>query len=218
MACVYFIVFTQILKARDTGYSPYFLYLLTGLLAWQWFSQSMTETSRALLSEARLVRSTNLPRELWVVRVVIAKGVEFVLSLPVLAAFTIYYLVTGQTELHWGWCSSRWASPAVPAHGGHRPRPRPHDPGHGHRARGPHRAADGLLRDAGAVQRPGGAGGPRTCCFNPMTGITEFYRAGLFSRPLRCRRDDRRRGHHGVVLLIGVVTFPRLEPAVLKEI
>ena len=90
MACVYFVVFTQILDARDAGYDPYFLYLLTGLLAWQWFSQCMTETSRALLSEARLVRSTNRPRELWVVggvpqRVTTGPG----LSAPVRAAVPV---------------------------------------------------------------------------------------------------------------------------------
>ena len=77
----------------------------------------MTETSRALLSEARLVRSTNLPRELWVVRVVIAKGIEFLLSLPVLAPSPLYYLLKGQTHLHWRWSLPGRHRPAVPAAG-----------------------------------------------------------------------------------------------------
>jgi ABC-2 type transport system permease protein len=221
MACVYFIVFTHILKARETGYDPYFLYLLTGLLAWQWFSQSMTETSRALLSEARLVRSTNLPRELWVVRVVMAKGIEFVFSLPVLAAFTLYYIVQGQTRLHWSLLLfpvgialqfllmvgiGLVLAPITT-----------------------------LVTDTARVVRialrmgfyatpilysvQAAPDGLRAILMlNPMTGITEFYRAGLFSG----RFDPLAMVIGAVitvaVLLIGVVTFPRLEPAVLKEI
>ena len=100
MSAIYFVVFTVIFKARHVGYQPYVLFLIVGLLAWQWFSSSLTETSRALLAESRLVRSTNLPRELWVVRVVIAKGIEFMLSLPVLAGFTAYYMIKGDAHLN----------------------------------------------------------------------------------------------------------------------
>jgi ABC-2 type transport system permease protein len=221
MACVYFVVFTQILDARDAGYDPYFLYLLTGLLAWQWFSQCMTETSRALLSEARLVRSTNLPRELWVVRVVLAKGIEFLFSLPVLIAFTAYYMAVGATQLHWGLVLfpvgialqfllmvgiGLVLAPVTT-----------------------------LVTDTARVvrialrmgfyatpvlysvdQAPEGL--RLLLMLNPMTGITEFYRAGLFSGQFNAVAMVVGAVISLVVLLIGVVTFPRLEPAVLKEI
>ena len=42
-----------------------------------------------------------LPREVWVIRCVVAKGVEFVLSLPVLVGFILFYLVRGRVELDW---------------------------------------------------------------------------------------------------------------------
>lgn len=99
MASVYFVVFTYILKVSRVGGQPYFLYLLIGLLVWQFFTSSVADTSRALRQEARLVRSTSLPREIWVIRVVLAKGVEFLLSLPVLVGFTAYYLITGAARL-----------------------------------------------------------------------------------------------------------------------
>ncbi len=38
-----------------------------------------------------MVRSTHVPRELWVLRVVLSKGVELLLTLPVLALFSIGY-------------------------------------------------------------------------------------------------------------------------------
>jgi ABC-2 type transport system permease protein len=100
MSSIYFIVFVYLFHRSAVGYKPYFLFLVTGLLAWQWFSGSLNDTSRALLQEAKLVRSTNLPREIWVVRVVIAKGIEYLLSLPVIAAFTLYYMWQGQTTLN----------------------------------------------------------------------------------------------------------------------
>jgi ABC-2 type transport system permease protein len=100
MSLIYFVVFVGILRRGDLGHQPYFLVLVIGLLSWQWFSASCTDTSRALISEARLVRSTNLPREVWVVRVVCSKGVEYLLSLPVLLAFAVFYLARGELHLN----------------------------------------------------------------------------------------------------------------------
>ena len=101
MAAVYFVVFTFVFKAGRVADTPYFLYLLSGLLGWQWFTGSVNDTTKSLIQEARLVRSTNLPREVWVIRCVLAKGVEFLLSLPILVGFVIYYLVRGQVNLDW---------------------------------------------------------------------------------------------------------------------
>ncbi|NMM22979.1 MAG: ABC transporter permease [Phycicoccus sp.] len=102
MSSIYFVVFVFIFKSGKVGQQPYFLFLVIGLLSWQWFSGSLTDTSRALLADAKLIRSTNLPREIWVVRVVIAKGVEYVLSLPVLAAFTLFYALQGKVHFNLG--------------------------------------------------------------------------------------------------------------------
>ena len=48
MASVYFVVFTFIFKAGGrVADTPYFLYLLSGLLAWQWFTGGSTTPPRA---------------------------------------------------------------------------------------------------------------------------------------------------------------------------
>lgn len=91
MTGVYWFVFAVVFHRRGVGEQPYILFLMLGLLSWQWFSSTVTETSRALTSEARLVRSTRLPREIWVLKVVGSKGVEFLFSLPVVALFMILY-------------------------------------------------------------------------------------------------------------------------------
>jgi ABC-2 type transport system permease protein len=85
MTGVYWFVFAVVFHRKGVGEQPYILFLVLGLLSWQWFSATVTDTSRALTSEARLVRSTMLPREIWVLKVVGAKGVEFLFSLPVVA-------------------------------------------------------------------------------------------------------------------------------------
>lgn len=102
MSLIYFVVFVGIFRRDDLGHQPYFLFLVIGLLSWQWFSAATTDTSRALISEARLVRSTSLPRTIWVLRVVTSKGVEYLLSLPVLIGFALIYLVQGKLHLN-GW-------------------------------------------------------------------------------------------------------------------
>ncbi|MGZ4600897.1 MAG: ABC transporter permease [Oryzihumus sp.] len=221
MAGVYFFVFTFIFKARKIGEQPYILFLIAGLLAWQWFSGSLTDTSRALLAEAKLVRSTNLPRELWVVRVVIAKGIEFLLSLPVLAGFTIYYMVKGQTHINWGLLFipvgfvlqflllvgvGLLLAPVT-----------------------------ALVTDTQRVVRIflrmffyltpviyGVHAAPERVRvlleLNPMTGVMELYRAGLFAREVNWESVAVGTAVTALIVAAGAVVFARLERAVLKEI
>lgn len=101
-ALIYFMIFVVIFERRDAGHTPYFLFLLAGLLPWQWFNASVNESMRALIAEQQLVKSTQLPREIWVVRIVASKGLEFIFSLPVLVLFTIVYIIRGETHLDWG--------------------------------------------------------------------------------------------------------------------
>lgn len=100
-ALVYFMIFVVIFQREDAGHHPYFLFLLTGLLPWQWVNGGISETMRALVAERQLVRSQNLPREIWVVRLVASKGIEFLFSLPVLVLFVAIYMFTGDTRLDW---------------------------------------------------------------------------------------------------------------------
>ena len=97
MAGIYWFVFTQVFD-RDVGESPYIVFLLTALLPWMWFNGAVGDCTRAFLKEARLIRSTKIPRTIWVNRLVLSKGIEFVASIPVLAIFAIF---SPGTQLHW---------------------------------------------------------------------------------------------------------------------
>jgi ABC-2 type transport system permease protein len=90
LSVVYWFLFTQVIT-RKVGFPPYILFLVAGQLVWQWINSSINTSLNALRSESQMVRSSNVPRELWVLRVVLSKGVEYLFSLPVLAIFAIAY-------------------------------------------------------------------------------------------------------------------------------
>ncbi len=93
LTLVYWFLFTKIFK-RSAGpeFEPYMIYLVTGQLPWFWFSGSITATARALRSEAAMVRSSNVPRELWVLRGICSQGIEYIFALPILIAFALIYM------------------------------------------------------------------------------------------------------------------------------
>lgn len=93
MSLIYYFVFTYIFHRR-VGDEPYIIFLLVALLPWLWFNTGVMEGMKAVSSQAALVRSTSLPREIWVLRSVLAKGIEFGLSLPVLLVFMLANFAT----------------------------------------------------------------------------------------------------------------------------
>ncbi|GLJ78450.1 ABC transporter permease [Microbacterium imperiale] len=97
MSGIYWFVFTQVFQ-RDVGETPYIVFLITALLPWVWFNSAVTDFTRAFNKDARLVRSTSIPRSIWVGRIVLSKGIEFLFSIPVLALFAIF----GGATVNWG--------------------------------------------------------------------------------------------------------------------
>jgi ABC-2 type transport system permease protein len=91
MAAVYWFVFTVIFQTRRIGEQPYILFLVVGMLAWSWFAGAISEGCRSLTGEAKIVRSSNLPREVWVARTVTSKMIEFLLALPVIVLFAVLF-------------------------------------------------------------------------------------------------------------------------------
>jgi len=89
MSLIYWFVFTVIFH-RTVGENPYIVFLLAALLPWMWFNGAVSDSTRAYIREAKLIRSTMIPRTIWVNRIVASKGIEFLLSLPVLAVFAIF--------------------------------------------------------------------------------------------------------------------------------
>lgn len=99
MSAIYWFVFTQVFGR--VGHDPYIVFLLTALLPWMWFNGTVSDTTRAFTREAKLIRSTTIPRTIWVARLVLSKGIEFVLSIPVLLLFAIVFGASVHLEALW---------------------------------------------------------------------------------------------------------------------
>lgn len=90
---VYTVVFTKII--RFGGSIEHFsLFLLSGLLPWNFFSASLSSSARSLLDNQKLIRSIYFPRAALPVSSVIANSVHMLLAMAVLE---IILVVSGHT-------------------------------------------------------------------------------------------------------------------------
>jgi ABC-2 type transport system permease protein len=97
MATVYWFVFTRIFPRGTIAQDPYVIFLLSALLPWMWASAVISAAPRSIAGEARLVRSVDVPREIWVLRTVGSKFFEFVFAIPVV----IFFLIVLQHGANW---------------------------------------------------------------------------------------------------------------------
>jgi homopolymeric O-antigen transport system permease protein len=99
---VYTFVFERVLKAKSEHADPYALFLFCGLLPWTWFSTSLSESTGVLISGGNLIKKVLFPAEILPIVSVLANMVHFLLALPILAFFLVYYDKPLQiTELAW---------------------------------------------------------------------------------------------------------------------
>jgi ABC-2 type transport system permease protein len=99
LTLVYWFVFGVIVSRGAANEQPYVLWLLTGILPFQWTAHVIGDSGRLLGGDAKLVTASSLPREIWVLRAVSARFVEFLFTLPItatamvlFAVFTDYYV------------------------------------------------------------------------------------------------------------------------------
>lgn len=217
MAGIYWFVFTQVFE-RSVGEQPYIVFLLTALLPWMWFNGAVSDSTRAFLREAKLVRSTKIPRTIWVNRLVLSKGIEFIASIPVLAVFAFF---SDGAVLHWQVVFFPLAvimqtvlvmgvglivAPLVVFF------------------RDLERATKLALRFLfyaspiiyGVADLPSGL--HFWAAFNPLSGIFSLYRASFFPEQLNWVTVAIGAGMSVLLLVLGILVFNRTERAVLKEI
>lgn len=86
---VYLAVFTFVTQVLGTNVPHYPVYLLSGLLAWNLFSASVSTGSRAVLDNANLVKKIAFPREILPLSSIGVALVDFVLQMAVLLAIMV---------------------------------------------------------------------------------------------------------------------------------
>jgi ABC-2 type transport system permease protein len=98
MGLVYWFVFDVIFnRGKDIAGDPYLLYLLLAMMPFQWAQQCIAGSTRTLSGSARLIRSVDVPREMWLLRMIGSKFVEFLFTIPVLIIFVIGF----QQAVNW---------------------------------------------------------------------------------------------------------------------
>jgi lipopolysaccharide transport system permease protein len=85
---VYTFVFKIIFGQTAAGV-PFPVYLMTGILAWNFFSTAAIQASVALVSGASLVNKSTFPRIVLPVSAVLANAVNYLVALPLLIAFIL---------------------------------------------------------------------------------------------------------------------------------
>ncbi|NHF62423.1 ABC transporter permease [Microcella pacifica] len=216
MAVIYWFVFTQIVQ-RSIGAEPYIVFLLAGLLPWMWFNGAVGDATRAFIKDAKLVRSTRIPHTVWVTRIVLAKGIEFLASIPVIVVFAIIFGAT----LTWGvlWLPlavlmqtvltvglALMIAPLVVFF------------------RDLERAVKLILRFLfygspiiyGLSDLPGGL--DLWASFNPLAGIISLYRASFFPEQVDATAVLIAAAMSLLFLGAGILVFRRMVRSVLKEI
>jgi lipopolysaccharide transport system permease protein len=84
------IVFSKIAKLPSDGV-PYPLLVLVGMIPWQLFSASLTESSNSLISNASLLTKVYFPRLILPASTIIASLVDFLISMLLVFILMIYY-------------------------------------------------------------------------------------------------------------------------------
>ena len=90
MLLIYSIVFNYFQPPR-TDIQPYALFLCCGLLPWTWFSASLNESANSLVAGGNLIKKVLFPPEVLPIVSVLANMVQFLIGLPILVGFLIYY-------------------------------------------------------------------------------------------------------------------------------
>lgn len=84
---VYTIIFTFIFPSNIP---QYYLFLMTGLIPWSFFSESLNEGASSIIVNADLTRKIYFPRDVLVISTVTTKFVSFLLSMIVVFIFLLF--------------------------------------------------------------------------------------------------------------------------------
>lgn len=90
---IFSIIFGKVAKL-DTGGIPYVLFSTVAIIPWTYMSQALGRSSNSLVAEQGLLGKVYLPRLIFPTIPVLAKLVDFVISLILLVAVLVYYQVT----------------------------------------------------------------------------------------------------------------------------
>ena len=94
----YLAVFSFVMKVLGRGIPDFPIYLLSGVIAWNFFSGSLTLATRSIIDNTSLVKKVYFPKEILPLAAVGTCLVDFAIQYSVLI---VYMVVTGYSFLGW---------------------------------------------------------------------------------------------------------------------
>jgi ABC-2 type transport system permease protein len=93
LALLIWVVFSFIRsgRAESIGLDPFVIYIVTGLLPFQWLVRCMNKGPKVYKRYGEMLMSSPLPVWVWPIRIVNAAGAEFLISIPVIFALMILF-------------------------------------------------------------------------------------------------------------------------------
>jgi lipopolysaccharide transport system permease protein len=88
---VFTFVFSRVAKLPAPSAVPYGLLVMAGMLPWQFFSTSLSESSQSLIGNANLISKVYFPRLIVPAGSVITSFVDFLITLGLLALIMVWY-------------------------------------------------------------------------------------------------------------------------------
>lgn len=88
LATVFFVAFKIVIRINIENYV---LFLISGLFAWQWFSNSLTASVVNFLNNVSLIKKVKFPKEVLIYSTVLNDMFHFLLSVPVIIIFLFIY-------------------------------------------------------------------------------------------------------------------------------
>ena len=85
------IVFGKLAGLHSEGTVPYAIMVLSGMLPWQFFANALSTSGLSLVGNSSLISKIYFPRLILPISTVAVSLVDFLLSLLILAAMTIFY-------------------------------------------------------------------------------------------------------------------------------
>lgn len=89
MVFIFKFVFSTIMKAQVEKY-PFFIYLMTAIFPWAYFSASISAATESIFSNRELIKKTYFPRQIIPISVVLANLINFIPALIVMFLILVF--------------------------------------------------------------------------------------------------------------------------------
>lgn len=95
---VFTIVFGNLAKVTSDGL-PYFIFSLTGMVCWNYFSGTLTESTNSLVMNANMISKVYFPRLVLPLAAVFSKLLDFIIGMVLLIIFLFVYKIPVSIEV-----------------------------------------------------------------------------------------------------------------------